>query len=235
MAITTKSELLDTAKTWLVRPGDTIIDPFLPDWLMLTEQRFNRERIIRAMETVGDFTLSAASATPGRIPLPTDFLQCRNIRLILTTPVALEQVSAEMFTRSLADDVATGQPTLYAVIGQELNFWKKVDQDYNGEIVYWAKIPALTDAAPTNWLLANAPDVYLFGVLVEASAHLEDPDQLVKWETRYQAAIKSLIESDSRGNESASPDKARYGSRGGYGGAPTYGGIATPAIPAKVA
>ena len=42
------------------------------------------------------------------------------------------------------------------------------------ELVYFARIPALTAAQPVNWLITKAPDVYLYGVLLEAMLFQKD-------------------------------------------------------------
>jgi hypothetical protein len=52
------------------------------------------------------------------------------------------------------------------------------------EFDYFQKIPALSDGAPANWLLAAHPDLYLFGALTEAEAFNKDADKAALWKLR---------------------------------------------------
>ena len=49
---------------------------------------------------------------------------------------------------------------------------------------YFQKIPALTDAAATNWLLTAHPDLYLFGALVEAEMFGVNDERAPLWKAR---------------------------------------------------
>jgi hypothetical protein len=84
------------------------------------------------------------------------------------------------------------------------------DAGYIAEMTYWKKIDGLSPAASSNWLLANAPDVYLFGSLVEAAAYLGDDAHLPQWEARYQSAIQRLQEGDDAGKWSGSAPVVRH-------------------------
>ena len=48
---------------------------------------------------------------------------------------------------------------------------------------------ALSDAQPTNGVLADYPDLYLFGALVEAAPYLRDADMLALFAARFDAAL----------------------------------------------
>ena len=75
---------------------------------------------------------------------------------------------------------------------------------YSGDrdIQYYAKLPTLT-ASPTttNWLLEDAPDVYLYAVGLEAAKYLKDAD-LVQ-------ATRTLLE-DEMNTLKIDDDRARY-------------------------
>ena len=70
---------------------------------------------------------------------------------------------------------------------------------YKRQLRYYQKIPALTNAKPTNWLLQDAPDVYLYASLVESERFLRSPEGVLAWETMLTQAKNSLIGSDRRG------------------------------------
>ena len=62
---------------------------------------------------------------------------------------------------------------------------------------------ANSGSVASNWLLANEPDVYLFGSLAEAAAYLGDDAHWPQWEQRYQLAIQQLQNADDRSRWSA--------------------------------
>jgi len=46
------------------------------------------------------------------------------------------------------------------------------------------KIPARSDAVPSNWLLAAHPDIHLFGSLVEAEMFGVNDERTPAWKAR---------------------------------------------------
>jgi hypothetical protein len=68
---------------------------------------------------------------------------------------------------------------------------------------YTRKVPALSDSATTNWLLTDAPDVYLYGSLLHAAPYLHEDNRVNVWAQLYGAAVKQLNEQS---------DKAKYSS-----------------------
>ena len=57
---------------------------------------------------------------------------------------------------------------------------------------YWRKIPALSDSNTTNWLLTDAPDVYLYGSLMQSAPYLAHDERLAVWAGLYTQATTSL-------------------------------------------
>jgi hypothetical protein len=71
-------------------------------------------------------------------------------------------------------------------------------------MIYWKRFDTLSGTTTSNWLLANAPDVYLFGALAEAAAYLGDDTHWPQWEQRYQMAVQRLQSADDRSRWSGS-------------------------------
>lgn len=193
MAISTYAELQTAIGNWLGRPGDPLIAAIIPDWIALCELRINRELRVRAMEE-----RATASVNGPFVALPGGFLAMRNLQLNTSPVTALDMVSPELIDRVGAGS-STGRPRLYAVVNDEIQFAPAPDAAYTAEMVYWKKLDPLSALTATNWLLANAPDVYLFGALVEAAAYLGDDAHLGSWDARYQSAIGRLQAADDAG------------------------------------
>jgi hypothetical protein len=72
---------------------------------------------------------------------------------------------------------------------------------YSGDrdIEYYAKIPSLTMSPSTsNWLLEEAPDVYLYAVGLEAAKFLKDVDLAQATKLLLDGAMAELRVGDER-------------------------------------
>jgi hypothetical protein len=72
------------------------------------------------------------------------------------------------------------------------------------ELLYLAKIPALSDSNTSNWLLSEAPDVYLYGSLVHSAPYLQEDDRLGVWAQLYGAAVERVVELSDKAKWSGS-------------------------------
>jgi len=50
----------------------------------------------------------------------------------------------------------------------------------------------LSDSNADNWLLRDAPDVYLYGALIQSAPYLNDDARAETWASLYSTAIQSL-------------------------------------------
>lgn len=191
MAITTYSELQSAVADWLNR---TDLTSAITDFISLAEAEFQRTIRHRKMITRSDATIdSEYSATPG------DWYQ--SVSLILKTdPVhPLEYVTNEAMNDLKATSSAVGKPNYYTHVGTEIQVYPAPDgTGYTGEVVYYAKIPPLTDSNTSNWLLDIAPDIYLYGTLVQSAPYLRDDERTGVWASLYKQGIEELIVSDQR-------------------------------------
>jgi hypothetical protein len=205
MAIASYAELQTAIGNWLGRPADPMIAPIIPDWIALTEARFNRELRLRAMED-----RATADISSQYVALPVDFLALRNIQLNTNPLTTLEYMEPTAIDGMWAGSAA-GRPRFFSIVNDEIQLAPSPDAVYQAEIAYWRKVPALTGTNQSNVILANAPDIYLFGALAEAAAYLGDDEHFGAWEARYQLALRRLQESDDRGNLGPAPRMRPHG------------------------
>lgn len=186
MAITTYAELQTAVANWLDRNDLT---SRIPEFIALAEADLNRTLRTRLMEE-----RATSSADDEFIALPTDFQRIETLVLEdasgIRTPLIM--VTAEQLAASRWGSTVTGRPQYYALIGAEFQLYPTPDQTYDFLITYYQSIPALTDVATSNWVLAAAPDAYLFGALREAGVYLRDPDMMNMAQSRYADAVESL-------------------------------------------
>ena len=132
------------------------------------------------------------------IDVPADFLGPVMLS-IDSEAVQLTYLSPEAFGREKARRGAAASsdvPAFYTVIGSTFQFCPVPDAAYVGTLVYWAKVPALSDSNASNWVLANHPDVYLYGALVQSAPYLMDDARVSTWGGLFTAALEDMLNSD---------------------------------------
>jgi hypothetical protein len=206
MALGTFTELKDAVADWLDRSDLTAR---IPDFITLAEARINRDLRIRPMEV-----RSTMETTSGQqyFNLPGGYVQMRNIQLNTNPTAPLEYITPEMLDR-LYGSSATGKPRAYSLIGDEIQLAPIPDSDYTLEMAFYEKFTALGDGTSgtvtTNWLTTNAPDVLLYGALLEAEPFIKNDERIGLWLNAYNGAIKKLQDADARDRHSGSAMRVR--------------------------
>ena len=198
MAISNYSELQTAVANWLDRDD---LAARIPEFIALCEARFNRSLRIRAMETL-DISVDTVSGT-STVALPTGYVQMRDISLITSPITQLQYLTPEIMNRLNAGSF-TGKPETYTIIANNILFGPTPDAVYDISMLYYKTFDALTDAAPTNWVITNAPDVYLYGALLEAEPFLMNDQRVQLWATALTQSITTLQEQDNKDRHSGS-------------------------------
>lgn len=189
MALANYEDLKTAVAEWLAKSN---LSTRAADFIALAEADINRRVKIRQNMTTTQLTLSSGSAS---ITLPTDFLE----------DIELNYNDAEYsLTRAVFDEIdrlntsnsAAERPWLYAITSSSIIFNTEADQDYTMNLRYYNKWNIASDS--TNWLLTNAPDVYLFGSLTEAADYQRDYQAYQKYIVRRDNAIFEVLKADAR-------------------------------------
>lgn len=183
MAITNYSELQAAVANWLDRDD---LATRIPEFIALAEAQMNR--LLRSRGAIGRSTATVSSEFSA---LPADFAQAISLRA-QTTSDWDELSPADQETMS-GYPASTGNPRLYSVVGGELRFYPAPDTGRTLEMTYFAKVPALSVANPSNWVLASHPDAYLYGTLVHSAPLLRDGDVLGTWKALSDAAMDQIL------------------------------------------
>jgi len=208
MAISNYTELNTAVANWLDR--DDLTDR-IPEFIALCEARFNRVLRIRAMETL-DTSVSTVAGTK-TIALPTGYVQMRDIHLNTSPIVQLQYVSPEIMNRIHAGS-DSGKPDVYTIIGNNISLGPTPSAVYEVSMLYYKTFDAITGLSPTNWVITNAPDIYLYGTLLEAEPFLMNDARVQLWATALTQSINNLQEQDNKDRHSGSA--LRVMNTGGY-------------------
>ncbi|MGT2444475.1 phage adaptor protein [Ensifer adhaerens] len=146
--------------------GRNDIAHLFPRFIGLAEIKLNRFLRVADMEVEASVVVTNGAGT-----LPTDFLEAREVKN--TDGLPIRAVSLQQLSESYAG--RSGVPTGYAIVGSTINVRPFGDGDLT--ITYYGKIPWLTPANPTNWLLDKAPDAYLYALVEEIAIWERDADK----------------------------------------------------------
>lgn len=199
--ITTYTELQTAVTEWLARDQDTTLIARIPTLIQLAEAKFNRTLFVRQMEQRSYALTDPVASEPEFIALPSDFQSMRRIRIssVNGKPMLSFKSQQQMDEYRFSRGNTTGQPQFFSIFGTELELAPTPDAAYTVEMVYRQNIPALASNS-TNWLLTLAPDLYLYGALLEASPYLKEDDRIQVWGAGFQSARDGL---NDLGNVSA--------------------------------
>ena len=208
MAIGTFAELKTAAANWLDRSDLTAR---IPEFITLAEARFNRILRTRDMETVS--TAISTSAGTREYSLPTGFVQMKEFHLSTDPLTPLAYITPEMMTRIWAGS-GKGKPEVFTIIADNVRLGPNPDAVYTTSMLYYKTFTALSDSATTNDMLTNNPDVYLYGVLLEAEPFIMNDARVQIWATAFKQAIDDIQNQDNKDRHSGSA--MRVMNTGGY-------------------
>jgi hypothetical protein len=198
MAIDTYSGLKTTIADYLNRDDLTSV---IPSFITLAEAKFNRKLRVRQMVKRATATLDTQY-----FAFPADFLQAKEFQLNTNPITILQFVTQNQGDYGSASQyIATGKPQFYTIIGTQIEVIPTPDTSYTGELTYYGKIPVLSDSNTSNWLLAYAPDLYLYGALLEATPYLKDDERLAVWSSLYADSIGDIDVADQRASVASTP------------------------------
>ena len=196
MSITSYSELKTAIADFLNRDD---LASVVPTFITLAESSIQRRIRHWRQEKRSTITLDAQYEA-----LPADFLEAIRFYVTSNGTNPLEPISqADMLDRKQLAQDTSGRPRFYAMTAGQFELYPVPDGSYDAEIYYYSRIPALSDVAPTNWLLEYFPDVLLYGALVHSAPYLKEDARIQIWSALYQEAVDSI---------NVSSQQAKFGS-----------------------
>lgn len=186
----------------------------IPTFIRLAEAKFNRSLFVRQMEQRATALVLPDSDEPEYISLPADFQSMRRVRLSSVSGKPRldfrSGVQADEYRQATAN--VRGMPRYFTVFGDEIELIPTPDAAYTIEMIYRKIVPALSDVNPSNWLLACAPDAYLYGALLESAPYIKDDERIAVWTAGLVSVIDGLNNLGTTSAFNAGPLEMRTGS-----------------------
>lgn len=175
----TYSELQANVATYLHRTDLTAV---IPTFIQLAESALFREVSPPETETV-----VTGSTVSGYAVLPVDFGTLQKLTITANgTTRALEYLALANVGNEVQES-----PGYYTFEAGKLRIYgTSTGQAYT--LHYLPNMGALSDTNTTNWLLANAPDLYLYASCLEGAKYIRDDVEGVKLQTLVTAATDSV-------------------------------------------
>src|SRR5690348_12734157 len=201
---------------WL---NKTSLTAQIPDFIALAEARLRRElkdwlrTTLTATNVTGDYTLPGTvqdvlgvyynDGTSGAHNFDLDLINRTDYHTWMERQSIPSSTAGQLCYPDL--DVVTGLTTL--------RFWPPATPTgpiANLGISVAGYLPALSGSNPTNSLLRDAPDIYLFGALAESAPYLLHDERLPLWEARLAAGVKALRISSERRLYGGAPRRREF-------------------------
>jgi hypothetical protein len=192
----TFTSLQSDIRNYLERGGitDPIVYEQIPRLITLAERRIARELKIQGFQRVVNTTLQTGVAV---YPKPDRWRDTISINIGTgngnNTHTAVFARSYEYIRQYWPNETQTDQPEFYA--DYNYNFWifgPTPDANYPMEVLYYELPPLLDDTNQTNWLSEYAPNLLLYGSLVEATPFVKDDQRVQLWQSYYDRALAAL-------------------------------------------
>ena len=197
MAISNYTELKTAVANWLDR--DDLTDR-IPEFIALAEARFNRVLRLRSMEA--KYTANTV-ASQRNLALPASYIQMRNFQVNSNPLTTLSYVTPEIYDRLWGGSTG-GTPKFYTILANEVSFGPIPGSVMEVEMLFYKKFENLSGSVATNWLITNAPDIYLYGSMLEAEPFIMNDERVQLWAAALERGVSDLQEQDNKDRHSGS-------------------------------
>ncbi len=191
-AALTYDSLVSDIRTYVNRDDDAFVDQ-IPRFILLAENRIASEcRGLGVQRYVTGAIDSTVLEKPSRWRETISF-----------SVVSPANVRSYVFERGYeycrSYPTATDTPRYYADYDYEhFLIVPAKDAAYTFEIAYYERIEPLSSANQTNWYTQYAPQLLLYGCMLEAVTFLKNDEDLAKWQGLFDRAKKGLDDEQVR-------------------------------------
>lgn len=191
----TFDSLLEDLRRYLERgftaASDALVYEQLPRLINLAERRIARELKIQGFIRAVNTSLQAGVAVYRKPDRWRDTISMS----VSGTPIYVR--GYEYLRNYWPDEAQRGAPQFYA--DYDYNHWLIAPTPVavaNLEVLYY-EMPRLLDAEfQTNWLTEYAPNLLLYGALLEATPFLKEDERIQMWQSVYDRAAQALSGED---------------------------------------
>lgn len=174
--------------------SDAVVYEQIPRLINMAERRIARELKVQGFINVVTGTLSSGSSV---LPKPDRWRDTISINI---GTGATQNNRKFLFSRDYEylrsywpNALDTDEPVFYS--DYDYSHWliaPTPNADYPFEILYYELPPLLDDETQTNWMTEYAPQLLLYGALLEATPFLKNDERIPVWQNMYDRSAAML-------------------------------------------
>lgn len=202
MAVISGYASLQTAVADYLARSD--LTTWIPNFIQNFEERFYRdpENYARWMESALNVTMANNVAA-----LPSDYLRLKNAYLSGQMQPPLIRTSLEQLYSRYPRSGTASVPQYISREGSNFVFGPVPAGTYTIVGTYYAKptlLRSFASDAAAHWLVVNAPDLLLYGALLEAEPFLKNDQRVPLWKSAFDWALDTYRRMDQDEDDSGS-------------------------------
>jgi hypothetical protein len=203
----TYSSLLSDVQTYCERT-DAPFTTQIPRLVMMAENRLASE-----VRGLGLQKYVTGTMNGNTIAKPERWRETISLNITVGASRVFLQQRDYDYCRTFAPDASVlGVPRYYADYEYEHFLFVPTPLiQYEFELAYYERPEPLSDTNQTNWTTRYAPQLLLYGTLVEAQPFLKRPDLLQQWQALYDRALQGVAQESSRRINSDRASTSRVG------------------------
>jgi len=198
----TFSELQSDVRNYLERGYSAVLDPIvfeqIPRLITLAERRITADLKLQG------FIVAVTSVMQSGVAVYQKPDRWRETISVNFGTGTLNNTRKPLFARSYEyvrnywpNDTLTDEPKFYA--DYDYKNWiicPTPDEDYPFEVMYYELPALLSTENQTNWLTEYAPQLLLYGTLLEATPFLKNDERIAVWQGFYDRSLAALGQED---------------------------------------
>jgi hypothetical protein len=189
------SELVSNVRDYSEVGSEVLTDSLINTFLINVENKIQRELDLDAFRK---FQFSSFTIGSPFITMPPDFAFERGVQIKDQTTndrTWLDQRDTTFIDEYNVDRSDTGKPKYYANWDDNtLIVAPTPDAAYEIELWYNKTPDRLSSTNTTTWLSTNAPEVLIYGTVVEAFSYLKNPTYVQLYDQKYAQAMQFLAQ-----------------------------------------
>lgn len=198
--VMTYNSLVQSVIRWVIRDSDTALMAEIPRMIDTTERK-----VARALKTLLSIRYATSTMIVGTnlYAKPNRWLETVSMEIGTgtgnNTSVQLLSRTYEYIKQVYPDASAQTQPKYFSDFEfNQLFVGPTPDAEYPFQLAYYERPEPLGEDTQQNWLTENAPDLMLYGVLLETGPFLINDERIKMWQDMYDRKLVELVGEDAR-------------------------------------
>ena len=189
--VLTYDSLTTTIEQWLERKDVAVVSQ-IPTFITLCEFE-----IAQQIKTLGQIEVAQGTFKAGNPVIQKPARWRKTVSMSVGTAKSPMFVRKYEYLTNYAAQSKPGQPLYYGDYDYDNWFITPTpDVDYQFETLVYQRIQPLSSANQTNWITNNAPNVMIYGSLLQAMPYLKNDARVATFKAQYDTAMAALKTED---------------------------------------